>query len=141
MCILATDMAKHGEVLSKFKSYADNFSYDDVNHRHALFQMLIKCSDISNEVRPKHVSEPWVDNLLDEFFTQSDKEKLEGLPTAPFMDRDKVTKPSAQVGFIGFVMIPLFELVSKVLPDMEESIIQPIKNALEFYRSSLKPSS
>ena len=51
---------------------------------------------ISNEVRPKHVSEPWVDNLLEEFFGQSDLEKKEGLPTAPFMDREKVTKPSAQ---------------------------------------------
>ncbi|EGF76804.1 hypothetical protein BATDEDRAFT_36218 [Batrachochytrium dendrobatidis JAM81] len=140
-CILATDMAKHGEILSKFKGYAENFSYDDGNHRQALFQMLMKCSDISNEVRPKHISEPWVDNLLEEFFAQSDKEKLEGLPTAPFMDRDKVTKPSAQVGFIGFVMIPLFELASKVLPNMEEPIIHPIRKALEFYKNSLKPNN
>jgi hypothetical protein len=58
--------------------------------------MIMKCSDISNEVRPKHISEPWVDNLLEEFFHQSDTEKAEGLPTAPFMDREKVTKPSAQ---------------------------------------------
>lgn len=42
------------------------------------------------------MADKWVDNLLEEFFTQSDKEKLEGLPTAPFMDREKVTKPSAQ---------------------------------------------
>lgn len=58
--------------------------------------MVIKCADISNEVRPKDVSEPWVDSLLEEFFTQSDLEKAEGLPTAPFMDRQKVTKASAQ---------------------------------------------
>ncbi|KAJ1561177.1 High affinity cAMP-specific and IBMX-insensitive 3',5'-cyclic phosphodiesterase 9A, partial [Nowakowskiella sp. JEL0078] len=95
-CILATDMAKHGEIISKFKSYSENFNYDDQAQRALLLQILIKCSDISNEVRPKHVSEPWVDNLLEEFFTQSDKEKEEGLPTAPFMDRQKVTKPSAQ---------------------------------------------
>ena len=30
------------------------------------------------------------------------------------MDRDKVTKPTAQIGFIKFVLIPLFELLSKV---------------------------
>eukprot|EP00842_Homolaphlyctis_polyrhiza_P002920 jgi/Hompol1/3629/HPOL_003309-RA len=138
MCILATDMAKHGEILGKFKSITETFSYEDVTHRHSLFQMLIKCSDISNEVRPKHVSEPWVDNLLEEFFGQSDREKAEGLPTAPFMDRDKVTKPSAQVGFIGFVMIPLFELASKVLPDMEDQIIQPIRKAHEYYKSLLE---
>lgn len=30
------------------------------------------------------------------------------------MDRDKVTKPTAQIGFIKFVLIPMFETVSKV---------------------------
>ena len=96
LCILGTDMAKHGEILNKFKGYCDNFNFDDVNHRQTLLQMIVKCSDISNEVRPNTVAEPWVDNLLEEFFCQSDREKSEGLPTAPFMDRQKVTKPSAQ---------------------------------------------
>jgi hypothetical protein len=89
-------MAKHGEIIAKFKSYIDTFSYEDLNHKTILLQMIIKCSDISNEVRPNSVADSWVDNLLEEFFTQSDKEKSEGLPTAPFMDRQKVTKPSAQ---------------------------------------------
>lgn len=47
---------------------------------------------------------------------QSDREKSEGLPVAPFMDRDKVTKPTAQIGFIKFVLIPMFETVMKVEP-------------------------
>lgn len=33
---------------------------------------------------------------------------------APFMDRDKVTKPTAQIGFLKFVLIPMFETVTKV---------------------------
>lgn len=45
---------------------------------------------------------------------QSDREKSEGLPVAPFMDRDKVTKATAQIGFIKFVLIPMFETVTKV---------------------------
>ena len=76
--------------------------------------ILIKCCDISNEVRPMEVSEPWVDCLLEEYFMQSDREKAQGLPVAPFMDRDKVTKPTAQIGFIRFVLIPLFELMKQV---------------------------
>ena len=60
------------------------------------------------------VSEPWVDCLLEEYFMQSDREKSEGLPVAPFMDRDKVTKPSAQIGFIKYVLIPLFDATTKV---------------------------
>ena len=89
--------------------------FEVVCHFHFQLKMLlIKCCDISNEVRPMEVSEPWVDCLLEEYFMQSDREKSEGLPVAPFMDRDKVTKPSAQIGFIKFVLIPLFEATTKV---------------------------
>lgn len=53
---------------------------------------------------------------------QSDREKAEGLPVAPFMDREKVTKPTAQIGFIKFVLIPMFETVMKVnVQDSDDS--------------------
>ena len=60
----------------------DNESYqherillrDVIPHRlWLIFQLkmvLIKCCDISNEVRPFEVSEPWVDCLLEEYFNQ-----------------------------------------------------------------------
>lgn len=35
-----------------------------------LKMILIKCCDISNEVRPMEVAEPWVDCLLEEYFMQ-----------------------------------------------------------------------
>lgn len=35
-----------------------------------LKMVLIKCCDISNEVRPMEVAEPWVDCLLEEYFMQ-----------------------------------------------------------------------
>ena len=48
------------------------------------------------------------------FLVQSDREKHEGLPVAPFMDRSKVTKPTAQIGFIKYVLIPLYETLGMV---------------------------
>ncbi|KAI8810816.1 cGMP phosphodiesterase [Cladochytrium replicatum] len=135
-CILATDMGRHGELMTAFKKASETvpYNYDDVEQKLLLMQMVIKCADISNEVRPPEVAEPWVDCLLEEFFTQSDTEKFEGLPTAPFMDREKVTKSNAQVGFIGFVMIPLYELVAKVLPNVETALLNPIRQALASYK-------
>uniref|UniRef100_A0A8B9JBY6 Phosphodiesterase n=1 Tax=Astyanax mexicanus TaxID=7994 RepID=A0A8B9JBY6_ASTMX len=112
--ILATDMARHGEILDSFKQKVDNFDFTNEEHVTCLKMVLIKCCDISNEVRPMEVAEPWVDCLLEEYFMQSDREKAEGLPVAPFMDREKVTKPTAQIGFIKFVLIPMFETVMKV---------------------------
>lgn len=81
--------------------------------------VLIKVSDISNEARPMEVAEPWLDKLLQEFFKQSDAEKLEGLPVTPFMDREKITKPSSQCSFIGFVLLPLFEALGELLTELQ----------------------
>lgn len=87
--------------------------------------ILIKVADISNEARPMEVAEPWLDRLLQEFFKQSDAEKLEGLPVTPFMDRDKVTKPSSQCSFIGLVLLPLFEALGELFPELEVTMIAP----------------
>ncbi|MCJ8732478.1 hypothetical protein PDJAM_G00211800 [Pangasius djambal] len=95
--------------------------------------IMIKVSDISNEARPMDVAEPWLDCLLQEFFNQSDMEKLEGLPVTPFMDRDKVTKPSSQTGFIRFVLFPLFIELANLFPCLEQHIIDPVRKALDYY--------
>nr|XP_033472868.1 high affinity cGMP-specific 3',5'-cyclic phosphodiesterase 9A isoform X1 [Epinephelus lanceolatus] len=151
--ILATDMARHGEILDSFKQKVDNFDYTDEEHVTCLKMVLIKCCDISNEVRPMEVAEPWVDCLLEEYFMQSDREKAEGLPVAPFMDREKVTKPTAQIGFIKFVLIPMFETVMKnqalnlggpslcaAAPTLWNSLPINIRNAdsLQTFKSLLK---
>uniref|UniRef100_A0A673KTC4 Phosphodiesterase n=1 Tax=Sinocyclocheilus rhinocerous TaxID=307959 RepID=A0A673KTC4_9TELE len=131
--ILATDMARHGEILDSFKYKVDNFDFTNEEHVTCLKMVLIKCCDISNEVRPTEVAEPWVDCLLQEYFMQSDREKSEGLPVAPFMDRDKVTKPTAQIGFIKFVLIPMFETVMKLFPQIEEIMVQPLRDSRDHY--------
>uniref|UniRef100_A0A8C3G583 Phosphodiesterase n=1 Tax=Cyclopterus lumpus TaxID=8103 RepID=A0A8C3G583_CYCLU len=131
--ILATDMARHGEILDSFKQKVDSFDFSIEEHMTCLKMVLIKCCDISNEVRPTEVAEPWVDCLLEEYFMQSDREKSEGLPVAPFMDRDKVTKPTAQIGFIKFVLIPMFETVMKLFPQIEEIMVQPLRDSRDHY--------
>lgn len=131
--ILATDMARHAEIVDSFKEKMENFDYSNEEHMTLLKMILIKCCDISNEVRPMDVAEPWVDCLLEEYFMQSDREKSEGLPVAPFMDRDKVTKATAQIGFIKFVLIPMFETVTKLFPVVEEIMLQPLWESRDRY--------
>ncbi|GFS11731.1 phosphodiesterase, partial [Elysia marginata] len=69
-CILATDMAKHNEILNTFKSVIPHFDFADKEHKSVLMMVLIKVADISNEARPMAVAEPWLDCLLQEFFNQ-----------------------------------------------------------------------
>ncbi|XP_035030906.1 high affinity cGMP-specific 3',5'-cyclic phosphodiesterase 9A [Hippoglossus stenolepis] len=132
-CILATDMTSHNDILSKFKSILPAFHFTTKDHKDVLMMILIKVSDISNEARPMEVAEPWLDCLLQEFYNQSDVEKMEGLPVTPFMDRDKVTKPSSQTGFIRFVLLPLFIELANLFPCLEHHIIDPVRKALDYY--------
>jgi hypothetical protein len=99
-----------------------------------LCMVLIKVADISNEARPLDIAEPWLDRLMQEFFAQSAAEKTEGLPVTPFMDPDKVSKPGSQVRFIGLVLLPLFEALGELIPELVEFIIVPVRFALDFYK-------
>lgn len=136
--ILATDMARHGDILESFKQVVSNFNFCNEEHVKTLQMVLIKCCDISNEVRPTEVAEPWVDCLLEEYFMQSDREKSEGLPVTPFMDRDQVTKPKAQIGFIKFVLIPMFETVMKLFPQIEVVMVRPLQEARDHYEELME---
>ncbi|KAI9590764.1 hypothetical protein GQX74_008931 [Glossina fuscipes] len=99
-----------------------------------LCMILIKVADISNEARPMDVAEPWLDRLLQEFFAQSAAEKSEGLPVTPFMDPDKISKPGSQVRFIGLVLLPLFEALGDLVPEVTELIIIPVRIAFDYYK-------
>ncbi|XP_021949935.2 high affinity cGMP-specific 3',5'-cyclic phosphodiesterase 9A-like [Folsomia candida] len=133
-CILATDMARHNEIVNQFREIVPYFDRNNKTHVNLLTMVLIKVADISNEARPMDIAEPWLDCLFAEFFQQSDTEKLEGLPVTPFMDREKVTKPSSQCSFISLVLLPLFEALASLYPELEPIIIQPVKDALDYYR-------
>jgi len=132
-CILATDMARHSEILNTFKYVIPEFDIKNIEHKIILRKVLVKISDISNEARPMEVAEPWINCLFMEYARQSDAEKREGLPVAPFMDREKVSKSSSQIGFIKFVLLPLFEALGTLYPVIADDLIQPVKDALEYY--------
>ncbi|KAF6768234.1 hypothetical protein AHF37_07389 [Paragonimus kellicotti] len=81
--------------------------------------ILLKVCDISNEVRPPSVADPWLDCLLDEFFYQASAERQADLPVATHMDPEKVTRSNSQLGFLRGLLIPLLEEVSKLFPQLQ----------------------
>eukprot|EP01088_Endostelium_zonatum_P009511 TRINITY_DN22758_c0_g1_i1.p1 TRINITY_DN22758_c0_g1~~TRINITY_DN22758_c0_g1_i1.p1 ORF type:complete len:392 (-),score=61.31 TRINITY_DN22758_c0_g1_i1:63-1175(-) len=127
--ILATDLASHSNIMSAInKLLSDNGGkLPDIKNRTEeerdyVLILLIKAADISNETRPFEVARMWGEKLLDEFFHQGDVERSQGLVVTPFMDRTKVTLKGAQTGFIQFILIPTFEAVVKILPQMQEGL-------------------
>jgi len=97
----------------------------------------MKCSDIGNETRPLAVSRPWAEQLMIEFFLQSDLEKQKGLPVLPHMDREKVKLADAQVGFISFVLIPLYTALAQLLPNVK-ACIENLNMSLTYYKEATK---
>ena len=67
---MATDMSKHGAILEEFKERASTFDPTCPKDLTSLKLILIKACDVSNEVRPMGVSEPWADRLMQEYFQQ-----------------------------------------------------------------------
>lgn len=45
-----------------------------------------------------------------------------------------MSKPGSQVRFIGLVLLPLFEALGDLLPELIEFIIVPVRYALDFYK-------
>ncbi|OCT91447.1 hypothetical protein XELAEV_18014501mg [Xenopus laevis] len=134
--ILATDMAHHGEILQTLQNI-ENFNFSNREHVTALKKGLIKICDISNEARPAEQAEIWADALMEEYFLQSDREKDEGLPVTPYMDRDKVKKADAQSSFISFLLIPLCEALCKHFPLLNNLLLQPLRAARLRYQQQM----
>ncbi|CAG5123988.1 unnamed protein product, partial [Candidula unifasciata] len=116
--ILATDLVKSKDILNAVNAITELDLTND-EHKHALMTALIEVSDISNEARDLHISERWLDCLLQEFFTQHEVETADGLSPTPFMDKDKVTKPSAQIGFIIGMLLPILGAVKRFFPSIQ----------------------
>lgn len=122
-CVLGTDMAQHFKQREEWKAVVDSpFDPEDAGHRALLCKMSLCCSDISNECRPWWISRPWANALMCEFHEQADREKREGLPVMPFMDREKSQLEQGQVGFIKGILRPLWQGVAALLPELEPFI-------------------
>ncbi|KAH0794336.1 3'5'-cyclic nucleotide phosphodiesterase family protein [Histomonas meleagridis] len=134
--ILATDMARHFDILKSFDAMLDAkiFDMENLEHRILLMQMLLKCGDISNVSRPFNLADKWCDVLCEEFFRQGDLELANGMEySSPLNDRAHLDKPKSQIGFYRSVCLPLFESTAKLLPELQCNVEQ-IESNLEKWK-------
>ncbi|XP_049420850.1 high affinity cAMP-specific 3',5'-cyclic phosphodiesterase 7A isoform X6 [Epinephelus fuscoguttatus] len=108
--ILATDISRQNEYLSRFRRHLDqdNLCLSNASHRHFILQMALKCADICNPCRPWELSKQWSEKVTEEFFQQGDIEKKHKLEVSPLCDRGINTVGNIQIGFMTYVAEPLF---------------------------------
>uniref|UniRef100_A0A672J0H9 Phosphodiesterase n=1 Tax=Salarias fasciatus TaxID=181472 RepID=A0A672J0H9_SALFA len=108
--ILATDISRQNDYLSRFRTHLDqeNLCLSNASHRHFILQMALKCADICNPCRPWELSKQWSEKVTAEFFQQGDIEKKHKLEVSPLCDRETNSVGNIQIGFMTYVAEPLF---------------------------------
>ncbi|KAJ2708594.1 3',5'-cyclic-nucleotide phosphodiesterase [Coemansia spiralis] len=145
--ILATDMARHFEFISKCKAQYDRFqsgsnlpltAQQHEAERAQLAASILKCADISNIVRPFNISQRWTQRLNQEVTLQGNIEESLGLPRSIVVDTTNV--PTSQIMFYETCGRPLFSAVADLIPElhyMSEQLENNIRN-WSYIRSNQK---
>ncbi|KAI8880794.1 HD-domain/PDEase-like protein [Backusella circina FSU 941] len=123
----ATDMALHGDYVTKIKEQKNRLKDSDPNdwdapqcfeERLLFCSGLMKCADISNVARPFPRAFEWAQILVEEFASQGDIERELGMNVLPMNDREKIILEDSQIGFIRFVALGLFEIVKDSMEEL-----------------------
>ena len=80
--------------------------------------IAIKSADIGHSSKPLALHKHWTAGIVEEFFEQGDEEKARGLEVSPFMDREHSETPKNQKGFFEFIVLPLYEVVTRAAPEL-----------------------
>ncbi|CAG12273.1 unnamed protein product [Tetraodon nigroviridis] len=138
--VLATDMSCHFQQVKAMKNFLQQ--PEGIDKPKAL-SLLLHTADISHPAKNWDLHHHWTTSLLEEFFRQGDKEADLGLPFSPLCDRKSTMVAQSQIGFIDFIVVPTFT----VLTDMMERIVTPLIDEAShsgfsgFRRSSLNSIS
>jgi len=129
--IKATDNAHHFLLIEETEKILaeGSFMYNNPNHKILFMKLLIKAANISGVSRPFDMADKWYDMLMEELFNQGDKEKLLGIGLSSHLnDRSNNNKPKTQVSYYNFVCIPLYKVISKIIPSFEMNLNCVLEN-------------
>ncbi|KAK6180169.1 cAMP-specific 3',5'-cyclic phosphodiesterase 4D isoform X2 [Patella vulgata] len=149
--VLATDMSKHMTLLADLKTMVETkkvagsgvLLLDNYTDRIQVLQNMVHCSDLSNPTKPLELYKMWTDRIMNEFFEQGDAERRRGLDISPMCDRQTATIEKSQVGFIDYIVHPLWETwADLVYPDAQD-ILDTLEDNRDWFQSMIpiSPSS
>lgn len=140
-------MVKDMQVFYQLNQEAIDAAWDDVNQcwlpsirdvyatpdsRKLLSQLFMHGADIGNPCKPYRICRAWALLVLEEFFSQGDKEKAQGITVQMLNDRDKVNTPHSQMGFIEFLVLPLVQLQVQCFPMLHQWGVEVVHNMAEW---------
>ncbi|KAJ1468720.1 hypothetical protein T484DRAFT_1920143 [Baffinella frigidus] len=97
--------------------------------------MVLHACDISAQARPRSLAIGWAERVHMEFFAQGDREALLQLPISPLCDRTTTDVTSSQIGFIEFIVAPIWQAISVLIPDLSDEVTTNLQENLRFWKS------
>ena len=58
---------------------------------------MVHCADLSNPTKPLQLYRQWTDRIMDEFFSQGDRERERGMEISPMCDKHNASVEKNQV--------------------------------------------
>nr|XP_045616357.1 cAMP-specific 3',5'-cyclic phosphodiesterase-like isoform X3 [Procambarus clarkii] len=149
--VLATDMSKHMSLLADLKTMVETkkvagsgvLLLDNYTDRIQVLQNMVHCADLSNPTKPLELYKNWVSSIMEEFFQQGDRERDQGMDISPMCDRHSATIEKSQVGFIDYIVHPLWETWADLVHPDAQDILDTLEENRDWYQSMIpiSPSS
>lgn len=136
--VLGTDMTKHFQHVSEFKTIAKEKTPITTEHdwgQHTLDVMgyVLHACDISGQCKKEKLAMKWAEELFEEFFQQGDTEKTAHMTVSNLCDREGTDKASSQIGFINVIVLPLWTVMADVFPACAEDGLVNLKKNLAYW--------
>uniref|UniRef100_A0A8C7KSS4 Phosphodiesterase n=1 Tax=Oncorhynchus kisutch TaxID=8019 RepID=A0A8C7KSS4_ONCKI len=146
--VLATDMSKHMNLLADLKTMVETkkvtssgvLLLDNYNDRIQVLQNMVHCADLSNPTKPLQLYRQWTDRIMEEFFSQGDRERERGMEISPMCDKHNASVQKSQVGFIDYIVHPLWETWADLVHPDAQDILDTLEDNREWYQSIIPQS-
>jgi len=149
--VLATDMAKHAEHLRELQLFLEARAAEQqpeglapasagaggqakkqeaLERKLLILKTTLHAADLSNPCKPRAMMLRWTERVLAEFWAQGDEERALGMDISPLCDQESGRQAVAkgQIGFISFVVQPLYVPVAKLIPEAGEAMEHLVQN-------------
>ncbi|XP_054587751.1 3',5'-cyclic-AMP phosphodiesterase 4D isoform X7 [Nothobranchius furzeri] len=146
--VLATDMSKHMNLLADLKTMVETkkvtssgvLLLDNYSDRIQVLQNMVHCADLSNPTKPLQLYRQWTDRIMEEFFSQGDRERERGMEISPMCDKHNASVEKNQVGFIDYIVHPLWETWADLVHPDAQDILDTLEDNREWYQSTIPQS-
>ncbi|XP_016369091.1 cAMP-specific 3',5'-cyclic phosphodiesterase 4B isoform X1 [Sinocyclocheilus rhinocerous] len=146
--VLATDMSKHMSLLADLKTMVETkkvtssgvLLLDNYIDRIQVLRNMVHCADLSNPTKSLELYRQWTDRIMDEFFHQGDRERERGMEISPMCDKHTASVEKSQVGFIDYIVHPLWETWADLVHPDAQDILDTLEDNRNWYQSMIPQS-